>query len=347
MAFPTTVDIVNQGEIAKTGDDYALFLKEFSGEVIEVARNSTVMEPHVQFKRISGAKSAQFPGIGTLSGGFHTTGMNIFDEANPIIQDVAHGEITVHVDRPLMTTLMIDDLEEVINHYDSRAPYARAIGKFFAETMDKYLMRLAILASQGLQGDAGLAGVTADHPSGSFVTAAAGATDPSALLTGIQAASEAMDVANVPSEGRKVFVKPAQYNLLADPASQLTDRDFGGDGNGRTADGTVHRAWGMEIVKTNLLPQDNSTATGTGAVGTAADVVGMNGRTYVTNARKTVALCYHEGCLGAVEALPMSVTTDWNKDFQAYDITGRRATGMEILRPEYAVVIRTGDPDAA
>ena len=288
------------------------------------------------------------PGIGTLSGGFHTTGDNIFDTANGILQDVAHGAIDVHVDRPLMTTLMIDDLEEVINHYDSRAPYARAIGKFFAEKMDVYLMRLAILASQGLQGAAGLAGVTADHPSGSFVTAASGATDPSALLTGIQAASEAMDVANVPSEGRKVFVKPAQYNLLADPASQLTDRDFGGDGNGRTADGTVHRAWGMEIVKTNLLPQDNSTATDTPVTSaTSESVVGMNGRTYVTNARKTVALCYHEGALGAVEALPMSVTTDWNKDFQAYDITGRRATGMEILRPEYAVVIRTGDPATA
>ncbi len=346
MAFPSDIGVVNPGQDGVGGgDDYALFLKEFSGEVIEVARNATVMEPHVQFKRISGAKTAQFPGIGTLSGGFHTTGDNIFDTANGILQDVAHGEITVHVDRPLMTTLMIDDLEEIINHYDSRAPYARAIGKFFAETMDKYLMRLAILASQGLQGVAGLAGVTADHPSGSFVNKASSDTSPTALLAGIQEASEAMDVANVPDEGRLCFVKPAQYNLLADPASQLTDRDFGGEGNGRTADGTVHRAWGFTLVKTNLLPQDNSTAVGTGA--TSESVTGMNDRTYVTNARKTTALCYHEGALGAVEAMPMGVTTDWNKDFQAYDITGRRATGMQILRPEYAVVIRSGDPATA
>jgi len=344
MAFPSDIGVVNPGQDGVGGaDNYALFLKEFSGEVIEVARNMTVMEPHVQFKRLLGAKSCQFPGIGTLSGGFHTAGKNIFDTANGILQDVAHGAIDVHVDRPLMTTLMIDDLEEVINHYDSRAPYARAIGKFFAEKMDVYLMRLAILASQGLQGAAGLAGVTADHPSGSFVDSV-GTTAPN-LLAAIKAAAQKMDENNVPSEGRKVFVKPEQYNLLADPASQLTDRDFGGDGNGRTADGTVYRAWGMEIVKTNLLPQDNSTAVGTGA--TSESVVGMNDRTYVTNARKTVALCYHEGCLGAVEAMPMSVTTDWNKDFQAYDITGRRATGMQILRPEYAVVLRSGDPATA
>ena len=244
-----------------------------------------------------------------------------------------------------MTAVALDELEEIINHYDARAPYSRAIGKFFAEKMDVYLMRLAILGSQGLQGAAGLAGVTTDHPSGDYVEASGADTSATTLLGAIQDASEKMDAADVPDSDRYVFLKPAQYNLLADPASQLTDRDFGGEGNGRTADGTVFRAWGFKVMKTNLLPTDNSTAVGTGA--TSESVVGQNDRTYVTNARKTVALCYHPMCLGAVEAMPLQVATKWEDEFQSHFVIGKRATGLQILRPEAGVVIRSGDPATA
>ena len=346
MAFPSDTLISNLGEASQSGsDDYALFLKRWAGEILEVQKTMTVMEPLVQFKRLVGAKTAQFPGIGKIDGGYHTTGNSIYDSGNGILQDVLHDEITVHIDRPLMTAVALDELEEIINHYDARAPYSRAIGKFFAEKMDVYLMRLAILGSQGTQGAAGLAGVTTDHPSGNYVEASGADTSATTLLGAIKDASELMDAADVPDEGRVVIVKPAQYNLLADPASQLTDRDFGGEGNGRTADGTVFRAWGFRVMKSNLLPQDNSTAVGTGA--TSESVVGQNDRTYVTNARKTAALCYHPMCLGAVEAMPLQVATKFEEEYQSHFVIGKRATGMQILRPEAGVVIRTGDPATA
>ena len=348
MAFPSEVSGTYLGQANLTGDAYALFQKKFTGEILSVFRNQVFMRNIVgQFRSIAGADRALFNAVGTVSGERHLAHDNIMDATNGILQTIRLGDVEIRIDRPLMTAVMIDRLQEIMNHYDARAPFAESIGKFFAEKEDVEFMRLAIKASQGIQGAGGLSGVTSDHPSGSFVTAASALTNVSALLAGIQEASETMDTNLVPDDGRRYcFLKPAQYNLLADPASQLTDRDFGGEGNGVYANGTVLKAWGFKLIKTNLLPTDNSTSSGTGA--TSESVIGQNNtNSYVTNARKTAALCYHPMTLGALEAIPMAMNTIWKDDYEAHRITAIQATGKGVLRPEGAIVIRTGDPATA
>lgn len=345
MAFPTDFAGNHPGQSNLSGDDHALFQKLITGEVLTVFRNQVHMRPMVNFRTLRGRDRALFDGLGTISGQRHLAHTNIKDSTNGILQNVRHGQTEIRVDRPLMTAIGIDDLEETVNHYDVRMPYVNQIGKFFAEKEDVEFMRLAIKASQGAQGAGGSAGITSDHPTGAHVEAASAGTSASALLDAIQEASENFDTSNVPDDGRVCILKPAQYNLLADPASQLTDRDFGGEGNGRLADGTVFKAWGMTLMKSNLLPQDNSTSSGTGA--TSESTQGQLGTTYVTNARKTVALCYHPMALGAVEVFPMMVKAQWDEDFQSWFLISRQATGKGILRPEGAQVIRTGDPATA
>ena len=333
MAFPQVISTNPLGQVNLAGSDLALFLKIFSGEVIERARDFTFMEDKVMKRALRGAQTAQFPGIGTLSGGYHARGQDILDEAAtvPIIQQVKHGELTIQVDRPLMTAVGVDDLEDIVNHYDVRAPYANAFAKFFMEKWDTDVMVLMIKAAIDGQAGTGTYQVTSDHPQGSVITSANSGTVAADLLAALRDAEQAMDENQVEAEGRYAVLKPAQYNLLTGPSAALLDRDYGGDGNGRAQDGTVMRAWGFDIIKSNLLPTTN----------VAAPAAGQNGETYAADCSNTTALCGARGAIGAVEAMPLSVTTEYDWKTRQDVLIGSRATGLGVLRPEACIQIQT------
>jgi len=334
MAFPNTISTNPLGQVNLGGSELALFLKIFSGEVIERAKEFTVMDSKVTKRILKGAQTAQFPGIGQLSGAYHARGQDILDESatSPIIQQVKHGELTIQVDRPLMTAVGVDDLESIVNHYDVRGPYANAFAKFFMERWDRDVMRLMIKAAQA----SGTYAVTTDHPDGLVINQASSDTDASQLLLALEKAERDMDEKMVSPEGRYVLLKPQQYNLLTGPSAALLDTDFGGDGNGRAQDGTIKRAWGFEVIKSNLVPQDDSV---TGAV-----TAGMNGETYFADARNTTALCGAPGAIGAVEAMPLAMSTEKDWKTRQDVLIGSRATGLGVLRPEHCIQIRTAAP---
>lgn len=91
------------------------------------------------------------------------------------------------------------------------------------------------------------------------ITGSAMESDADDLIEAIFAAAEALDEKNVPEEGRVVYVKPDSYYRLAN-SSKVINVDFGNAGNGSTASGKVMRVAGIDIVKTNNLPQSNITA---------------------------------------------------------------------------------------
>lgn len=335
MAFPDVINTNPLGQENLAGSELALFLKIFGGEVIERVKTMTLMEDKVMLRKVRGAQTVQFPGIGELSGAYHARGQNILDEAatgGSIIQQVKHGELTIQVDRPLMSAVGIDDLEDVINHYDVRGPYSRAFAKFFAERWDRDVMRLMLKAATAA---ASTYTVTDDHDDGYIVTNASAGTDAAELLSALEEAERRFDEVDVPAEGRYVVLKPQQYNLLTGPSAALLDRDFGGEGNGRAADGTIMKAWGFTILKSNLLPQDNSTG---------ESVTGMNGETYIVDARNTVALCFAKDAIGGVEALPLTFSAEPDWQTQQTVLVGRRATGLGVLRPERCIQIRSAAP---
>lgn len=334
MAFPNVIDTNPLGQVNLAGSDLALFLKIFSGEVIERAKEFTIMDSKVVKRVLKNAQTAQFPGIGQLSGAYHARGQDILDESatNPIIQQVKHGELTIQVDRPLMTAVGVDDLESIVNHYDVRGPYANAFAKFFMERWDRDVMRLMLKAATAASGTYA---VTTDHPDGAIITETNADTVAADLLSALEEAERDMDEKMVASEGRYCLLKPQQYNLLTGPSAALLDRDFGGEGNGRAQDGTVMRAWGFDIIKTNLLPQDDSTGEST---------TGQNGETYIVDARNTVALCGAPGAIGAVEAMPLAMSTEKDWKTRQDVLIGSRATGLGVLRPEHCIQIRTAAP---
>ena len=333
MAFPQTILTNPLGQVNLGGSDLALFLKIFSGEVIGRAKTFTIMDSKVTKRVLKGAQTAQFPGIGELGGAYHARGQDILDEAatNPIIQQVKHGELTIQVDRPLMSAVGVDDLESIINHYDVRGPYADAFAKFFMERWDRDVMRLIIKAAANPGDNL----VTTDHDDGLVLTVPNSNDQASELLVALEQAERQMDETDVPAAGRYCLLKPAQYNLLTGPSAALLDRDFGGDGNGRAQDGTIMRAWGFDIVKSNLVPTDDSTA---------ESVTGQNGETYIADARLTTAICSAPGAIGAVEAMPLTMSTEKDWKTRQDVLIGSRATGLGVLRPERCIQVRSGTP---
>ena len=68
------------GKADNSGDDNALFLKVFSGEVLAAFQRRNKMLDMTMVRTISQGKSAQFPVTGTVSANYHTAGNEILGQ---------------------------------------------------------------------------------------------------------------------------------------------------------------------------------------------------------------------------------------------------------------------------
>jgi hypothetical protein len=297
------------GQVNLAGDDQALFLKVFSGEVLTAFHRQNVFLDRSMVRTISNGKSAQFPATGTVSAAYHTPGTEITGTAIPAAERV------IVVDDLLIASAFIANIDEAKNHYDVRSTYSDEVGKALAETMDKNLAQVAVLAARGS------ATITGGN-GGSALTNAAYATDSTVLAAGLFTAAQTLDEKNVGAE-RNVFLRPAQYYLLAQNTTMI-NQWYGGQG--AVSDGTILKVAGIEIVKTNALPNSNVTT------GVAA---------YQGNFSTTVGLVMHKSAIGTVKLLDLATESDYDIRRQGTLILSKYAVGHGILRPECAVELKT------
>jgi hypothetical protein len=87
------------GQINGAGDERALFLKQFAGEILSVmpeSQNSLGMT----FKKVlKGAKSYQFPYLGKLTAKYHTPGVQLTGQATGQNEKVISLDSLLVVDR--------------------------------------------------------------------------------------------------------------------------------------------------------------------------------------------------------------------------------------------------------
>src|SRR3546814_20047187 len=95
-----------------------------------------------QTKTLSKGKSFKFPAIWRASGGYHTPGTEITGDQIP------HTEITVDPDDKLVSSVFIADIDELLNHFDVRSPYTKALGEFLARHYDATLLRTIVLSAR-------------------------------------------------------------------------------------------------------------------------------------------------------------------------------------------------------
>lgn len=297
------------GQVNLTGDDQALFLKVFSGEVLTSFHRDNVFLDRSMVRTISNGRSAQFPATGTVTAAYHTPGTELTGTA------IAAAERTITIDDLLVAQVFIARIDEAKNHYDVRSVYSDEAGKVLAETMDKNLAQVGVLAARAS------ATITGGN-GGSALTNAAYATDSTVLAAGLFTAAQTLDEKNVGKE-RNVFLRPAQYYLLAQNTTMI-NQWYGGQG--AVSDGTILKVAGIEIVKTNALPNTNV------VTGVAA---------YQGNFATTVGLVMHKSAIGTVKLLDLATESDYDIRRQGTLIVSKYAVGHGILRPECAVELKT------
>lgn len=290
-------------------DNLALFLKLFGGEVLtEFDKQTAFMGRHF-VRNISAGKSAQFPMIGTASGGYHTPGAWI--DGGVINQ----AEKVITIDDLLYSSVFIASIDEAMNHYDVRGPYSKELGQFLSQTFDKNVARVGILAARASNPLTGRAG-------GTRISHAAMDTDKDALRTSLYTAAQRLDEKNVPTEGRSAFFRPAQYYVMAQD-NTLVDKTLGG--SGAIATGTVPTAAGFPLVKTNNLPAaDDSSNTGIASK-------------YRADFSTTMGLINHSSAMGTVKLMDLAMDSEYEIRRQGTFMVAKMAVGHDWLRPEGAV----------
>lgn len=300
------------GQVQGAGDNRALFLKIFSGEVLTTFNTKTVMADKTRVRNIASGKSAQFPAIGKTTASYHTPGTEILGDA------IQSDEKVITIDDKLLAKTFISDVDEAISHFEVRSEYSRQMGDALAQTYDRNLLSLAVKAAR----DTGAGGIGVGAVGqGNAESATLGAAPTTAdIIAAIYAAARALDEKNIPDTDRYVFVSPAVYwGIVTD--DKILNKDFGGN-NGVYSDGTVINVAGMKIVKTNNLAVDHTAAT--------TDYSSK----YGVDATKTRALVMHPQALGTVKLMDLASEMEYDIRRQGTLMISKMLVGHGVLRPE-------------
>jgi hypothetical protein len=308
MAHPATL-LSRVGQINGAGADDALFLKQFGGEILTEFEEATVFKNRHFVRQIKNGKTAQFPLIGTVSSAYHTPG-DWIDGAS-----VNHAEITLTVDGLLVAPLFLAKVDELMNHYDVRGPYATEMGRELAQQYDLNVAQTAVLAARS-------ASVLTGRPGGSVISAASMLTSGTALSAALFSSAQTFDEKKVGVSDRWGFFRPAQYYLLAQQ-KDLINKDYNGAGS--IAAGTIQTVAGIDIVKSNNVPSTNVTT------GLAK---------YQGDFSLTAGIVMNRWAVGTVQLMDIALESDWEARRQGTFMLAKMAVGHGKLRPECAIEIK-------
>lgn len=264
----STTNAYRFGADQGSGDDRALFLTRFWGEVLVAYRKETMFLDNkgtiIAMKNLEGGgKSWTFPILGDdPDPEYHTPG----DELLGQTQKWTQGTITI--DDILVGHREIPLDQRLIAHWDVVQPYAAAIGRAMAIRIDHLISRQLTLAAR-------TAAVSGYHPGGNAVArVAAGSalstaypyssTGYSNFRDDVSELAQAMDEDNVPKGRgtRWLFVPPQIKRVLTYDRNStnvtLFSRDFQGtnDLNNRI----VTEMEGFYLVESNNMPGNSNYA---------------------------------------------------------------------------------------
>jgi len=321
------------GATGSWANNNALFLKVFAGEVLTTFQESNLFMDKQIVRTISSGKSAQFPVVGTASAAWHTPGESlIVDNSGNNLSSVNQNERVISIDDCLVSSIMVDDLDSMKNHWDHRSEYSSLIGRALAKEADQHILATILAAAQ-----TSTANVTGG-PTTAPITVDDSDTSATALIDGIFQAAQALDEVDVPKEDRWCAVRPEQYYNLCGVDSKLVNRDYTDSGNGDIASGVVVRVAGFNVVATNNFGTGD--LSGVADAGTNNDPFGGNGIGYNGNWTNVDAICFHRSCAGTVKLADMQVLTDYQTDRLAWLLLARYAMGHSYLRPEAATLVK-------
>jgi len=341
---PSRVGLIEGGS-----DNDALFLKKFSGEILQTFEESNVFKALHTIRTIESGKSAQFPVTGIASAAYHTPGENIADGGNSYLSDIKKTEKIINIDKMLIASTFLANIDDVKNHYDIRSVYANELGKALAVRFDTALAKVFMAAARQSANlsQVGKAGGQLDIPNNDF--SAPGVAGTPASFTGADlvaaffTAAQKLDENDVPSDGRFCVLRPQEYYKLvtgADSSNSFNllsavNSDIGGQGS--IAQGTVPQIAGISIYKSNHIPSTDLSSTSTGDGDSSNDVFGGNGVGYNGDFRNSFGIISHSAAVGTVKLLDLATESEYQIERQGTLFVAKYAMGHGVLRPECAI----------
>lgn len=309
------------GQANATGDNDALFLKVFAGEVLTAFDRNTAFRDRHMVRTIANGKSAQFPVTGLAQARYHIPGSEILGDT------IRHGERVIVIDDMIISPVFIANIDEAKNHYDVRSIYSNEIGQALAKLYDQNVARAGIQAARG-------AAILDDLQGGGQSINAAYSSDGSILWKGIFNAGVALDAKDIPMDGRSAFVRPVQYALIVQSEKPIDTQLNALQNNGSIAAGDVRRINSIDLVKTNNLP-------------------GLDDRLNTSIASQlrgdysvTQALINHKSAMGTVQLQGVAMESAYDIRRQGTLMVGKYLVGHDKLRPEAAYELQTAAPSA-
>lgn len=328
----TVGTITSPGRHGASGVDLTeMYLRMFSGEVLNIFRDKNVMMQRSRVMNVGPGKSFQFPRIGQADTAYHVRGESLLNPAKTYLSDVEHTDTTIAVDKILLSSLFVDNWEELIQHYETRSEYAYQLGAALARKMDKQLFALAANHAADTKGSPFDLALNADKTDSALIEVSGVSDSDSdagaiALETAMIKAAGNFASKDVAMDDVCFFIRPeAYYNLQRQ--GRLLNTDNGNAGNGSQAGGTILKGYGFKIDWTNHLPGATGVTPGTGE----NLEYGISGQ--------VDALAMERGALGTVMRNQVQTESDYQVERQGTLLVSKVVCGHGVLRPECLATI--------
>ena len=333
------------GQSQSTGDETALFLKQFSGEVLAAFDEFNVMMPLHTVRTITSGKSAQFPVIGTTTADYHSPGTDMLDvdgltnSGEYDYTEIQHAEKTIGIDKMLVSPQLIPSLDEAMSHYDYRSEYTRQMGAALARQADRHLIRTLIRAAH-------VTGLAAPFENGGGQLSLGSATTTNAQITSAKLvdtlfkAAATLDDKDVPTQDRHVVLNPTLYyallgggNSAFSTTASVANTDLGGSGFDTAI---VPNVAGFQVHKSNNVQHVNDVK------GNPTGKSSLNDySTLVTD--DVLGMVFHKSAIGTAKLLDLSVESEYLIQRQSTFMVAKYAMGHGILRPEASIALIVDD----
>ncbi len=321
---PSRLGAANNAADGTFANDTSLFLKVFSNEILATFEKTQIMKPLHTIRTISSGKSATFPTLGTASSKYHTPGEDILSTAG-YNTDFNLNEQVINIDKMLVSSTFIPNIDELKNHWDVRGAFSKELGIALAQRFDQAVLKT--LAAGAVD--------SSTQPSGQPI----GINFNGATATGAELVSTITDIArrldenDVPDDGtRFAILKPVSYYKIVGEDNIAINRDY--DGSGSISKGVIPQISGINIYKSNNLTavavadasqnQDDDNAFN--------DVYGGSGTGYNADIAATEILAGHPSGIGTVKLLDLATEADYSVQHQGTLMVAKYAMGHGVLR---------------
>lgn len=314
-----------QGAKQNTGNQLALFLKVFSGEVLTAfTRASKVMNNHM-IKTIDSGKSTSFPVIGRGKAHYLPAGSNLDD----LREAIPHNEVVINIDGLLTSDVLITDIFEAMNHYDVRGEYAKQLGEALAIAADgATVAEIAKLVKANTENITGLGkGIVVEKT----ITGGAGINYETgkAVIDGLLEMKAKWTTQYVPEEERFAYITPEVESAII-TSKDAINRDYGAVAS--IVDGNIDKLCGFKIIAVPHLKAGG--ADKTGMLGTSPE-----GHEFPTDYAGALAVCAHRTAVATVKLKDLQLEHARRPELQADMIIAKNAVGHGGLRPEASGII--------